>query len=137
MSKHKTITTLAITALAAALVALAVGPSARAATTPITACGQTVTTSAFLAQDLDCAWTGIVVGASGITIDLNGHVLKGDHSLSYNGIDDSGAYDVTIKNGVVRNFDDGVWAPGGVADVSISNVVATGNVRGGFVVAGD
>jgi Right handed beta helix region len=139
MLKHKTTTTLAITALAAALVALAVGPSARAATTPITACGQTVTTNAFLAQDLDCAWTGIVVGATGITIDLNGHVLKGDHSLGYDGIDDDG-YDVTIKNGVIRNFDDGVFIPsgaGGVANVSISNVVSTGNVRVGLAVYGD
>jgi hypothetical protein len=137
MLKHKTTTTLAITALAAALVALAVGPNARAATTPITACGQTVTTSAFLAQDLSCAGTGIVVGASGITIDLKGHVLKGSHSLGPNGIDDLGFYDVKIKNGVIRNFDDGVFVFGGVANVSISNVVATGNVRGGFVVNGD
>jgi hypothetical protein len=139
MFNRKATTTLATTALAAALAALIAGPSARASTAQITACGQTLTTNAVLAQDLSCAGTGIIVGASGITIDLKGHVLKGSHSLGPNGIDDSG-HDVTIKNGVIRNFDDGVYIPsggGGVANVSISNVVSTGNVRGGLVVYGD
>jgi hypothetical protein len=65
MFNLKTTTTLATTALATALAALVVGPSAGAATMPITACAQVVTTSAFLAQDLTCAGTGITVGASG------------------------------------------------------------------------
>jgi hypothetical protein len=137
MLKHKTTTTLAITALAAALAALVVGPSAGAATTQITTCAQVVTTSAFLAQDLSCAGAGVVVGASGITIDLNGHVLKGDRSFGDFGVDDSGGHDVMVKNGVIRNFDDGVFVFGGFAKVSISNVVSTGNARGGLVVNGD
>ena len=40
--------------------------------TLITTCGQTVTTSAVLTQDLVCTVSGVIVGASGITIDLKG-----------------------------------------------------------------
>lgn len=137
MFRRKITTTFAATVAAAAVAVLAAGPSEGSSSLPISTCGQTVTTNAVLVQNLNCAGTGIVVGASGITIDLGGHVLKGNHSLGSNGIDGGFAYDVTIKNGVVRNFDDGVWVVGGVADVSISNVVSTGNVRGGIVVNGD
>ena len=49
--------------------------SAKAGVTPITNCGQVVTTNALLTQDLTCAGPGVIVGASGVTIALNGHVL--------------------------------------------------------------
>jgi Right handed beta helix region len=132
---HKTTTTLAAAVLAAALAALAVGPTAHAASLPISSCGQTVTTSVFLTQDLDCAGTGIFVGASGITIDLKGHVLKGTGSSI--GIDDQGGYDqVTIKNGVVRNFDYGVFAFNGADNLTVSGIVASGNKSVGIRVDG-
>jgi hypothetical protein len=133
MLNRKT-TSPAIAALAAALAAFVVGPSAGAATTEITTCGQTVTTSAVLTQDLSCAGDGIVVGASGITIDLGGHTLRGDRSFGDFGIDGGFAFDVTIKNGIVRDFDEGVWVVGGVGNVSITNVVSTGNAEDGIVV---
>jgi len=100
MFNRKTTTTLATTAIAAALVALAVGPSAGAATLPISSCGQVVTTNVVLTKDLVCASSGMFVSVSyGITIDLNGHVLKGDGLPGHTGIADFGGYDkLTIKN---------------------------------------
>src|SRR5262245_62001380 len=87
------------------LVLAAAAPEAQGGggVTPITTCGQTVTTSAVLMQDLSCTGDGIVVGASKITIDLNGFVLTGDGGAGDFGVDDLGSFDnVAIKNGALR-----------------------------------
>lgn len=123
--------------LAVWIVALvAIAPEAQAAGTPITTCGQVVTTSAFLAHDLDCPGShGIVVGAAGIKIDLRGLVVRGDQSIGHYGIYDLGYDGVTVANGILRNFNFGV----GVLDgdkVSVSNVVASGNTATGIYIAG-
>jgi hypothetical protein len=71
--------------------------------TPITACAQTVTTNAVLMQDLVCSGDGIVIGASGITIDLKGFTVRGDRGSVEYGINAFLGYDdVTVKNGVLR-----------------------------------
>jgi hypothetical protein len=105
--------------------------------TPITTCGQTVTTNAVLTQDLTCAGPGVIVGASGVTIDLNGHVLKGDGTAGHYGIDNKGGYaDFVVKNGVVRNFDTGVYAINYASGQTVSSVVASGNVGQGIYISG-
>jgi hypothetical protein len=93
-----------------ALVLVAVAPEASGGGgTPITACGQTVTTNAVLTQDLVCTGHGIVVGAAGIKIDLKGFTIRGDGDVSDNGVDDSAGFDdVSVKNGVIRSFGNGV-----------------------------
>src|SRR3954451_6113935 len=46
------------------------------------ACGDTITASVKLDHDLtDCPNNGIVIGADGITLDLNGHTIDGDDAL--------------------------------------------------------
>src|SRR3712207_1967639 len=41
-------------------------------------CGQTITSDTRLATDLiNCHGDGIVIGADGITLDLNGHTIDG------------------------------------------------------------
>jgi putative surface-exposed virulence protein len=111
--------------------------SVKAGVTPITTCGQVVTTNALLTQDLTCAGTGVIVGASGITIDLNGHVLKGDGTAGHYGIDNKSGYeDLVVKNGVVRNFDTGVYAIGYASRQTVSSVVVVGNVKQGIYVSG-
>jgi hypothetical protein len=104
--------------------------------TAITSCGQTVTTNVYLTGDLDCgSLDGIVVGASGITIDLKGFTLRGDGSVHY-GIYDPGGYDhVSVKNGVLRNFAFGLDAYNGADEISVSGVVASGN-GGGIGISG-
>ena len=106
--------------------------------TPISTCGQTVTTSAVLTQDLACTGDGIVVGAEGVTIDLKGFVIRGDRGSGDWGIDNSAGHDkLTVKNGVLRNFERGVYAGSGADKTSISNVIASGNSGYGIYVVGD
>src|SRR6185437_8148829 len=40
-------------------------------------CGQVIKQSVKLSDNLDCTSDGLIVGADGITIDLNGHTLNG------------------------------------------------------------
>lgn len=122
--------------LLATLVFVAAAPEGQAkGGTPITTCGQVVTTNAVLTADLDCAGDGVVVAASGITIDLRGHTLRGDRSPGHDGIDDSGAFDrVTVENGVVRNFESGIYAVGHADRVVVSGVVLSGSAYGSYVV---
>jgi len=117
-------------------VLVAVAPEAQGkGGTPITACGQTVTANAVLTRDLSCNFlSGIVVGASGITIDLNGFAIRGDRASVLGGAGvDVGDYDkVTIKNGVLRDFEYyGVYANGSDGIV-LSNLVISGNADDGI-----
>src|SRR5262249_57134804 len=77
----------------------------------ITGWGQTVTTSAILAQNLTCSGPGVIVGASNLTIDLQGLALTGDRMSGHQGIDDTGGFDnIQVRNGLVRNFNNGIEA---------------------------
>jgi len=101
--------------------------------TPINSCGQTVTINAVLTQDLVCPGSsGVIVGASGITIDLKGFTLRGDGSGSHHGIDTQmGGFDgLTVKNGAIVNFNHGIDARGDSDNVSVSQVLITGNDTG-------
>jgi hypothetical protein len=59
--------------------AAAVAASSAAASQPAAVhCGETLTKRVRLKADLvDCPGDGLIVGASGITIDLNGHTIDG------------------------------------------------------------
>src|SRR5262245_56806729 len=122
-----------VLAMVAALVlvlVVVVAPEANGkGVTPITTCGQTVVTNAVLTTDLSCSGDGVVVGAPGIKIDLNGHVLLGDSDSlgADDGVRVAPFASVTVMNGVVRNFYRGVSA---VDHVSVSKVVASGNYVG-------
>ena len=123
-----------------ALLALGLGAASGRAGggTAIASCGQTVTTNAVVIQDLTCSGPGIVVGASGITIDLKGFTLRGDRDPTDYGIDDSGGYDqVAVKNGTVRNFGVGVIGLNGSGGLKVTGVVAAGNSIGGIAALGD
>jgi hypothetical protein len=72
-------------------------------------CGDTITQDTTLDSDLiDCPQRGIVVGAAGITLDLNGHVIDGpglDRFAGFPGVDNGAAHaGVTVKNGIVQEF---------------------------------
>lgn len=125
-------------ALAALVLVAAASEGQAKGGAPITACGQVVTTSAFLTRSLDCAGSpGVVVGASGITIDLKGFTLRGDGSFHF-GIDDDGGFDrVTIKSGVLRNFQRGLDAANGADRLALSSVVVSGNNGLGLYLSGD
>ena len=80
-------------------------------------CGQVLEASTTLAGDLlACAGDGLIVGAHGITIDLNGHSLVGTGAGA--GIRNDGFDGVTVRNGTVETFLYGVQLnPGTVGNV--------------------
>ena len=135
------------------LVAVAGGP-AGAVTAPF--CGETLTANVTFYADLDCSAyaTGpaLIVGASGITINLNHHRLIGPGgAAATNGIkigaDPSVSYaNVTVENGAVDDFniDVAVYAAHlllltgltlGVDGVDNSNGVVANHVTGGTISA--
>jgi len=65
-------------------------------------CGATVTADVRLDHDLVCTGDGLVIGADGVSVDLNGHTMTGPGSGI--GIFVGGRADVTIAGGVIRNF---------------------------------
>jgi parallel beta-helix repeat protein len=66
-------------------------------------CGQTLTKSVKLANDLvNCPDSGLIVGASNITVDLNGHTIDGTNKRA--GIDVQKRAIVTIENGTITDF---------------------------------
>ena len=135
MTRRRTLVTVA---LLGAVVSTVLAPLGHArGETPITTCGQVVRTNALLTRDLSCAGrAGVVVGASGITINLNGFTVHGDRSSGRYGIDDLNGFDrVTVENGVVRNFDYGLVGFGANRLV-VSGLVVSGNTSGGIFVVG-
>jgi parallel beta-helix repeat protein len=148
---RKTATIVALT-LAGAL-AVSAAPASATATTEVS-CGQTLTHSVRLANDLkDCPGDGLVIGASGVTVDLNGHTIDGvatqidDCDVRPSGpagIQNSGGYDgLTIKNGTLQQFSSGFNAGSdteAMADSRLVHLVARDNRFSGLTMgsgAGD
>jgi parallel beta-helix repeat protein len=102
-------TTVWIRLAAGVLVACGVlfAPATDAAASHVS-CGAVVTTNTTLDSDLvNCPGDGIVIGAPGITLDLDGHLIDG--AGSGDGIDDEAGYDgITVMNGRVQEFATGV-----------------------------
>ena len=92
-----------LTCLAAAVaVAAAVSPAEAAPAGP--SCGDTIARDTTLTADLvGCPADGLVIGADGITLDLNGHALAGDVSSGI-GIRNPGHHGVVVEGGTVRGF---------------------------------
>jgi hypothetical protein len=99
--------------------ALAATGSAAANSLPSTVkCGDTLTHSVKLTADLtDCPADGLVIGAAGITVDLNGHTIDGTVTQATDcdvppfgvvGISAGGYDGLTIKNGTIQQFTGGV-----------------------------
>jgi hypothetical protein len=82
-------------------------------------CGDTITSDTTLRADLiGCPNNGIVIGANGVTLNLNGHVITGDATrvdpcpdgeFCDVGVVIDGHRGVRIKNGSLRDFSLGVF----------------------------
>lgn len=126
--------------VAAGVVVLGSGVSAHDPPTGMPAshvgCGDTVTQSTKLDHDLtDCPGDGIVIGADGITLDLNGHTIDGVSVEDTAGVRDEGHRGVTVANGKVREFGDGVFAKDARA-TRLRALVSSDNRFSGIVVIG-
>jgi large repetitive protein len=82
-------------------------------------CGATILADLTLDHDLTCAGTGLIAGADGITIDLNGHTIAGLGTGA--GIDVTGRAYVSISGGTISNF------AAGVLIVNSTGTVVKGN----------
>jgi parallel beta-helix repeat protein len=81
-------------------------------------CGHRVTKSFVLANDMTCSGDALVVAANGVTVDLNGKLLKGPgygpqtwpspqlHSVGIRAEDVVG---ITVRNGRISDFSTGVY----------------------------
>jgi hypothetical protein len=96
-------------------------------------CGMNVTADLKLNKDLDCsAFSGdaLVVGASGITINLNGKTIWGDFDSSDTGVLNDGYTNVMVKNGTVRDYGTGVVHFGGADGSSAVHITALDDFYG-------
>ena len=125
--------------LVLSLVVVALGPAAGTAAAQQPSCGQVVTSNVRLEQNLRCPDTnGLLVGADGITINLNGHGIH--QGIGFRGpgsaIDNSGGYDgVVIRNGGAGADGQGIRLAGAsntrIVDVSASGGVSAVSIEGG------
>jgi hypothetical protein len=90
----------------------------------------------------NCPGNGLVAGADGITIDLNGHTLDGAGNAMTcdrperprTGVDASGHDGVTVSNGTVQQFATGVSA-GSASNGRVHHLTLRENPLGGVVLA--
>jgi parallel beta-helix repeat protein len=81
------------------------GASSAGAGVPAVHCGSTLTRSTTLTADLvGCTGTGLVIGADGITVNLNGHTISGTNAAGGEGIADDGHGGVRIIGGRITDF---------------------------------
>lgn len=104
-------------------------------------CGQTITTSVTVTNDLTCSGNGLLVDADNVTIDLAGHVLRGDGTGV--GVTITSQYpDVltgdTVRDGTIRGFGSAVSLEA-VSSTVLDDLTMTDNGRGtsGQVIATD
>jgi parallel beta-helix repeat protein len=71
-------------------------------------CGDVISRSTVLRNDLTCDGDGLVIGADNVTLDLDGHSITGRRGDGSVGIENAGRDEVTIKNGFVNEFERGV-----------------------------
>ncbi len=127
---------LASLAIVLATATLVAAPPSMGADRRQLACGSVITEPTLLTADLlDCRGTGLVVGADGITLDLNGHTVDGAGAGANVGIEIDGHDGVTIANGTVRDFSEGVLVVDG-RDIAIRRLTSSHQRHGGITIDG-
>jgi hypothetical protein len=102
--RERVLTGLSVSLLTVGVLAVA-GPAHADPASTVVTCGQTVTTSTRLANNLvNCPGDGLVIGAGHITLDLAGHSIRGVNAPGSEGIADDGHSRVTVENGTIANF---------------------------------
>lgn len=94
----------------AVLLAMLMATGGRAAVAAQPSCGDVIVADTVLEENLDCPpfTHGLIIGANGITVDLNGFAISGARAGV--GIFNIGYKGVTLKNGAISGFRDGVRA---------------------------
>lgn len=120
--------------IGASVVLVAAPATIAAADRQEVACGDTITKDTRLPANLvDCPGVGLVIGADGITLDLNGHTVDGDGVGDDVGIDLEGRHGATITHGTVGQFTEGVLVAD-ASQVAVRRLASTGHGHGGITV---
>ncbi|RBQ14331.1 hypothetical protein DP939_40950 [Spongiactinospora rosea] len=114
-----TVQRLGVIALAAALLGYGATVPAAHASALTVACGDTLTASVTLTADLTCAGDALTVGAANVTIDLNGHTIRGNGTGK--GVQLDRPQGVAVTNGTITGFADGVYLETG-AGITLTGV---------------
>lgn len=99
-------------------------------------CGQTITTSMTLDQDLVCPGNGVIIGASNVVFDLGGHTITGPAPTGTTGQGVRGVSTqqnrtgITIRNGAIRGFDSGVDVLPGANGTTVTGLILDSNGGG-------
>jgi len=95
-------------------------------------CGTTVTTDLRLTSDLSCPGNGLVIGANGVSIWLNGHTISGTGpARPFVGIAVNGWTNVTVRDGTITLFRTGISIVNS-NHVKVMDVAVVGNGLAGF-----
>ena len=111
-------------------IAPGVPPPPSVATRKTADCGMTVMKNMTLSDDIGpCPGDGLVIGADGVKLNLNGHMLLGTSARAgtHVGVRIQGHTKVTVTGGTVTGFDAGVAIIGGSAN-TVSNRTVTNNL---------
>lgn len=126
-------------ASAVALLASSFGWASTAHAATIVSCGQTITASITVANDIGpCLGDGLLVTGNNITVNLAGHTVTGAASNPASTIDQAGihlegASGAVVTGGTVRGFFVGVLVRGGASNtitkMTVANNVGLGTTR--------
>jgi parallel beta-helix repeat protein len=101
-------------------------------------CGQVITQNVVLTSNLNCADSdGLIVGASDIVIDLNGHTISGpdvdsqEKTSSKVGVMVPNMNNVVVQDGTINGFQAGILMTGS-QNVEIKGIVSKDNQIGAF-----
>lgn len=129
-----------VVVLAGMLLGASVAPASAALPLKAKSCGAVVKSSFKLKNDMVCdGATALIIGKSGITIDLNGKTLTGGFANSNDtfGVENAGGFDdIVIRKGKIRGFDDGVKIDPGARDNRIIGIGAFSNSSDGIDIEG-
>jgi len=98
-------------------------------------CGQTITSSMTLDQDLTCSGNGIFINADNVVLDLAGHTVTGPTPTT-TGSGPRGVIalqnrtGIVIRNGTIRRFDSGVDVAPGVSASTLTGLTLDANATG-------
>jgi parallel beta-helix repeat protein len=101
-------------------------------------CGQVITQNVLLTSNLNCADSdGLIVGASDVVIDLNGHTISGpdvdsqEKASSKVGIMIPNMNNVVVQDGTLQGFQAGILMTGS-QNVELNNIISKDNQIGAF-----
>ncbi len=101
-------------------------------------CGQVITQNVILTSNLNCADSdGLIVDASDIVIDLNGHTISGpdvdsqEKTSSKVGVMIPNMNNVVVQDGTIQGFQAGVLMTGS-QNVELKSIVSKNNQIGAF-----